>query len=122
MTQSIIEKKHQWGEGGGGGEEKNDKFKLLGGRYTKRANSVHGLCNLLSFHCQRGGKNMGGVGHSRPTNETIVVCRVIGNVHTAASVYWYVVGEVIELCMLGVYTHVGGEKCYLVCWVSNIEF
>ena len=24
--------------------------------------------------------------------------------------------------MLGVYAHVGGEKCYLMCWVSNIEF
>ena len=21
-----------------------------------------------------------------------------------------------------VYTHVGGKKCYLVCWASNIEF
>ena len=55
---------------------------------------------------------MGGVGHSRPINETMLVCRVIGNVHTVASVYWYVVGGeyelgvyadgVIKLCMLGV--------------------
>ena len=76
---------------------------------------------------------MGGVGHSRPINETILLCRVIGNVYTVASVYWYVVGGeyelgvyadggVIELCMLGVYTHVGGEKCYLMCWASKIEF
>ena len=72
----------------------------------------------------RGGKNIGGVGHSRPINDTILVCRVIGNVQTVASVYWYVVGGEYELgvyadgrCMLGVYTHVGGgggggEKCY----------
>ena len=50
MTQSIIEKKHQWGGG------TNVKLKLLGGLYTKRANSVHGLCNLLSLHCQEGAK------------------------------------------------------------------
>ena len=43
---------------------------------------------------------MGGVGHSRPINETMLVCRVIGNVHTVASVYWYVVGGEYEL---GVY-------------------
>ena len=75
---------------------------------------------------------MGGVGHPCPINETMLVCRVIENVHTVASVYWYVVGGeyelgvyadgVIYLCMLGVYAHVGGEKCYLMCWVSNIEF
>ena len=51
MTQSVIEEKHQWG-----GEETNDKFKILGGLYTKQANSVHRLCNLLSFHCQEGGE------------------------------------------------------------------
>ena len=76
---------------------------------------------------------MGGVGHSRPINETMLVCRVIGNVHTVASVYWYVVGGEYEL---GVYADggsyscvcwectlmLGGEKCYLMCWVSNIEF
>ena len=55
---------------------------------------------------------MGGMGHSCPINETMLVCRVIGNVHTVASVYWYVVGGeyelgvyadgVIKLCMLGV--------------------
>ena len=56
MTQSIIEKKHQWGGGGGGGGKTNVKLKLLGGLYTMRANSVHGLCNLLSFHCQEGAK------------------------------------------------------------------
>ena len=33
---------------------------------------------------------MGGVGHSRPINETMPLCRVIGNEHTVASVYWYV--------------------------------
>ena len=70
MTQSIIE--HQLGGGGGGGMDV--KLKLLGGLYTKRANSEHGLCNLLSLHCQRGDKNMGGVGHSHPINETILVC------------------------------------------------
>ena len=55
MTRSIIEKKHQ-GWGGGGGNEINVKLKLLGGLYTKRANSVHGLCNLLYLHCQEGQK------------------------------------------------------------------
>ena len=54
---------------------------------------------------------MGGVGHSRPTNETIVVCRVIGNVHTAASVYWYVVG--------GSYSCVCWE-CTLTLGVKNV--
>ena len=29
---------------------------------------------------------MGGVGHSRPIIETMLVCRVIGNVHTVAMV------------------------------------
>ena len=45
---------------------------------------------------------MGGVGHSRPINETILVCRVIGNVHTIASVYWYVwlVESMSWVCML----------------------
>ena len=52
MTRSIIEKKHR----GGGGDEINVKLKLLGGLYTKRANSVHGLCNLLYLHCQEGQK------------------------------------------------------------------
>ena len=76
---------------------------------------------------------MRSVGHSRPINEAILLCRVIGNVHTVASVYWYVVGGEYELvCMLmgGSYSCVcwectlmlGGEKCFLVCWVSNIEF
>ena len=53
MTRSIIEKKHQLG---GGGNEINVKLKLLGGLYTKGANSVHELCNLLSLHCQEGAK------------------------------------------------------------------
>ena len=44
------------GGGGGGGNEINVKLKLLGGLYTKRANSVHGLCNLLYLHCQEGQK------------------------------------------------------------------
>ena len=35
---------------------------------------------------------MVGVGHSRPINEIMLVCRVIGNVHTVASEYCYVVG------------------------------
>ena len=53
----IIEKKHQLGGGGGGGgNEINVKLKLLGGLYTKGADSVHGLCNLLSLHCQEGAK------------------------------------------------------------------
>ena len=56
MTRSIIEKKHQLGGGGGGGDEINVKLKLLGGLYTKGANSVHELCNLLSLHCQEGAK------------------------------------------------------------------
>ena len=43
---------------------------------------------------------MGGVGHSRPINETMLVCMVIGNVHTVASEYWYVFGGEYEL---GVY-------------------
>ena len=72
-------------------------MKLFGALYTNQDNSVHVLCHLLSLHCQRGGKNMGGVGHSRPINETILVCRVIGNVHTVAGVYWCVVGGEYEL-------------------------
>ena len=65
---------------------------------------------------------MGGVEHS---NETMLVCRVIGNVHAVASVYWCVVGEEYEL---GVYVDGGhivlyagsvhscwGERCCLVC-------
>ena len=44
---------------------------------------------------------MGGVGHSHPINETILVCKVIGNIHTVASVYWYVVVENMSwVCML----------------------
>ena len=43
MTRSIIEKKTSGGGGGGGGNEINVKLKLLGGLYTKRANSVHGV-------------------------------------------------------------------------------
>ena len=35
---------------------------------------------------------MGGVGHSRLIIETMLVCRVIGNLHTVASVYWCVCG------------------------------
>ena len=75
---------------------------------------------------------MGGVGHSHPINETMLVCRVIGNVHTVAGVYWCVVGGEYEL---GVYADGGsyscvcwsvhscwGEKFYLVCWASNIDF
>ena len=85
------------GGGGGGGEETNVKLKRLGTIYTKHDNSVHVFCHLLSLHCQRGGKNMGGVGHSHPINETMLVCRVIGNVHTVASVYWCAVGGEYEL-------------------------
>ena len=57
---------------------------------------------------------MGGVGHSRPINETMLVCRVIENVHTVASVYWYVVGGEYEL---GVYAD-GGSDAGSVhsCW------
>ena len=74
---------------------------------------------------------MRGVGHSRPINEAILVCRVIGNVHTVASVYWcvlvctgtWLVENMSWVCMLmGSYSCVcweytltlGGEKCYLV--------
>ena len=60
---------------------------------------------------------MGGVGHSSPINETILVCRVIGNVHTVASVYWYVVGGEYEL---GVYADGGHIVVYAgsvrSCW------
>ena len=59
-------------------------LKLLGALYTKRANYVHGLCNLLSLHCQRGGKNMGGVGTPAPSMKLCWGVRVIGNVHTVA--------------------------------------
>ena len=72
---------------------------------------MHGLCNLLSLHCQRGAK-ISEVGHSRPINKTMPLCRVIGNVHTDASVC--VAGGEYELgvyadgeSLLGVYTHVG---------------
>ena len=58
-----------------------------------------GCVTCYPFIAKRG-KNKGGMGHSRPINETMLVCRVIGNVHTVASVYWYVVGGQYEL---GVY-------------------
>ena len=101
--------------GRGGGGETNVKLKLLGGLYTKRANSMHGLCNLLSLHCQRGGKNMGGVGPSHLINETILVCRVMGvcTLLLVCTGMW-LVENMSWVCMLmggqmlGVYTHVGG--------------
>ena len=31
-------------------------------------------------------------------------------------------GGHISVCMLGMYTHVGGEKCYLVCCLSDCVF
>ena len=81
----------------GGGGETNVKLKLLGAIYTKRDNSVHVLLHFLSLDCQRGGKKMGGGNPPPPPptsiNETLLVCRVIGNVHTVASVYWCVFGE-----------------------------
>ena len=58
---------------------------------------------------------MGGVGHSSPINETMLVCRVIGNVHTVASVYWYVVGGEYEL---GVYAD--GRSFSCVCWECTL--
>ena len=75
--------------GGGGGGGRN-QLKCLGAIYTKQGNSRH-VC-----------KNMGGVGNSYPINETMLVCRVIGNVHTVASVYWYAVGgeNMSWVCML----------------------
>ena len=91
----------------------NVTFKHLGALYTKQANSVHGLCNLLS----RWGKNMGGEGHSRPINETMLVCRVIGNMHTVASVYWCVVGGEYEL---GMYADGGSYSC--VCCECTLMF
>ena len=60
MTQTIIEKKKNI-SGGEGGNGTNVKLKRLGAIYTKQGNSVHVLCHLLYFHCQRGGKNIGGV-------------------------------------------------------------
>ena len=73
---------------------------------------------------------MGGVGHSRPINETMLVCRVIGNVHTGAGMW--LVDNMSWVCMLmgghtvvyagSVHSCWWGGKCYLMCWVSNIEF
>ena len=51
---------------------------------------------------------MGGMGYSRPINETMLVCWVIGNVHTVASVHWCVVGGEYEL---GVYAHRESDSC-----------
>ena len=76
---------------------------------------------------------MGWVGHSCHINKTMLLRRVIWNVHTVANVYWCVVGGEYELgvyadgrsysCVCWEYTlMLGGEKCYLMCWVSNIEF
>ena len=61
---------------------------------------------------------MGGVGHSHPIIETMLLCRVIGNVLTAASVYWCVVGVEYEL---GVYADGGSYICVYAgnvhsCW------
>ena len=58
---------------------------------------------------------MEGVGHSHPINETMLVCRVIGNVHTVASVYGCVVGGEYEL---GVYADGGSYSC--VCWECTL--
>ena len=44
----IIETK-TWGGGGG----TNVKLKRLGAIYTRRDNSVHVLCHLLSLNCQK---------------------------------------------------------------------
>ena len=81
---------------GGGGGDTNVKLKHI----YQASQFCTCACNLLSLYCQRGGKNTGGVGHSRPINETILLCRVIGNVHTVVSVYSCVVGGKYEL---GVY-------------------
>ena len=48
----IIERK-TWGGG-----ETNVKLKRLGEIYTRRDNSVHVLCHLLSLNSQRGGKKI----------------------------------------------------------------
>ena len=92
-----------WGGGGGGGR---DKCKVETFRSTLYQASQFCAWVVLSFHCQRGGKNVGGVGHSCPINETtcMLLCRVIGNVHTVASMYWRVVGGEYEL---GVYADGG---------------
>ena len=87
---------------------------------------MHGLCNCFPFIANEGAK-IWEVWHPHPINETMLVCRVIGNVHTVASVYWCVVGGEYELgvyaeggsyslCMLGVYTHVGGGGGENVIW------
>ena len=48
---------------------------------------------------------MGGVGHSRPIIETMLVCRVIGNVHTVASVY-LLISFVLEVDVtVGLHVH-----------------
>ena len=43
------------------------------------------------------------------------MCRVNGNVHTVASMYWYVVGGEYEL---GVYADGGSYSC--VCWECTL--
>ena len=131
MTRSIIEKKHQLGGGGGGGggNEINVKLKHLGGLYTKGANSVHELCNLLSLHCQEGQK----YGRCGALPPHLYWCVGSLRMYTLLLVHtgMWLAENMSWVCMLmGSYSCVcwectlvlGGEKCYLVCWVSNIEF
>ena len=42
---------------------------------------------------------MRSVGHSRPINEAILLCRVIGNVHTVASVTGMWLVESMSWCV-----------------------
>ena len=75
-----------------------------------------------------------GRGASRSINETMLVCRVIGNVHTVGSVYWCVVcGEYelgeqkysfLKMTSFEVHVHVhvyadgGSYSC--VCWECTL--
>ena len=54
---------------------------------------------------------MGRVGHSRLINDTMLVCRVIGNVHTVAGMW--LVDNMSWVCML-----MGPFSC--VCWECTL--
>ena len=115
MTQSIIEKKHQWGGGGGGGGgETNVKLKLLGGLYTKRANSVHGLCNMLSLHCQEGAKIWEVWGTPAPSMK---LCWCVGSLGMCTLLLvctgMWLVENMSWVCML-----MGSYSC--VCWECTL--
>ena len=85
---------------------------------------MHGLCNCFPFIAIEEAKIWVEVWHPHPINEIMLLCRVIENVQTFASVYWCVVGYELGVyadggsysCVLGVYTYVGGENVIWFAW------